>query len=506
MFAVSCGIVFLAILLGVKGTEKDPQWARKLQEVLQAREEIVSAFEKYKEEGNAAQAEKLISTLEQLPSRLKGIDNLNIAAIEEDRNLLGNLKKVLDEPVIPPVSKFFKSKTLQTNYRDRGLGFILKTLRAHYDYHCIATLLGPSPSQPTNVAIPIETLCSRVKEDLDKQDAYVFSSEKICKNVKSCSGSETPHPYGDSDGTNVQDACADGNKCNVATAIPMMGALLWYKTSSFIARSFCSNSLSRPDKSSLEADLKAIERMGQLILGYSSTLYWNDFFQKAVRVRAFSSLPDAMALVEERKNAISYVSLACIDLQAEDMCTVGSISKLFQSLKKIKLDRGNPPATRNLRLYSRIDNQEMISLQTQTLQHIELLGNIRSLDENLQTAVKGISGYFKGLAEYDQGIAQADVTFLSDKLKEFDTRAGTLSEKLDKDVKDAMKALITAQALQIAEESLILGLKIAEHANPLKVIFGGVEAGDIYEQTAEVARAIAEPARGIALMVNLASV
>ena len=506
MIAVRCGIVFLAILFGVKGTEKDPQWAKKLQEVLQARDESVPVFEKLKREGNAAQAEKLISILEQLPSHLEGIDKLNVSAIEEDRSLLGDLKKLLDEPEIPVVSKFFKSKSLQTNYRERGLGFILRTLRAHYDYRCIATLLSPSQGPPESVAIPIETMCSRVKEDLDKQDAYTFSTDKICKNVKLCSGSETPHPYGDSDGTNVQDACVDDNKCDVATAIPMMGALLWYKVSTFIARSFCSNSLSRPDKSSLEADLKEIDRMGQLILAYSSTLYWDDFFRKAVEVRAFSSLPDAMALVEERKNAMSYVSLTCIDLQAEDMCTVGSISKLFQSLKKLKLDRDNPPATRNLRLYSRIDNQEMIKLQTQTLQHIELLGNIRNLDENLQTAVEGISGYFKGLAEYDQGIAQADVTFLKDKLKEFDTRAGTLSEKLDGDVKGAMIALVTAQALQVIEESTILGLKIAEHANVLKVIFGGLEAGDIYEQTTEVARAIAEAARGIALMVNLASV
>ena len=144
-----------------------------------------------------------------------------------------------------------------------------------------------------------------------------------------------------------------------------------------------------------------------------------------------------------------------------------------------------------------------IDAQTQTLQHIELLGNIRNLDENLQTAVKGISGYFKGLAEYDQGIAQADVTFLKDKLKEFDNRAGTLYRKLEKDVQGAMKALITAQAFQVAEESLILGLKMAENSNPLKVIFGGVEAGDIYEQTAGVVRAIAEAGKGVALMVNL---
>ena len=38
-----------------------------------------------------------------------------------------------------------------------------------------------------------------------------------------------------------------------------------------------------------------------------------------------------------------------------------------------------------------------IDAQTQTLQHIELLGNIRNLDENLQTAVKVFPGISKAL-------------------------------------------------------------------------------------------------------------
>ena len=506
MVAIRCFIAFLVIFFGVEGTGKDPQWARKLQEVLQARDASMPIFETLKTEGNALQTEKLVAILEQLTSQLTGIDNLDLSAVEEDRTLLQNLKSLLDEPEIPVASRLFKSKNLETNYQERGLGFILRTLRAHYDYRCLTTLLNPPQTQPANVAIPVETMCSRVEEDLGKQDIYAFSTDKICKNVKLCSGTETPRPYGDSDGTNVQDACTDSNKCDVAEALPMMGALLWYKISAFIARSFCSNSLGRPEKPSLETDLTEIDRMTQLILAYSSTLYWNEFFEEAVRVRAFSSLPAAMSLVEGRQNSMFYVSLACIDLQAEDTCTVGSISKLFQSLKKTKNDRNNPPTTRNLRLYSNIDNAKMIELQTETLQHIDLLGSIRNLDANLRTAVEGISGYFEGLARYDQGIAQADVTFLKDKLNEFYAKAETLSEKLEKDVKDAMKALLAAQAMQVAEESIILGLQIAEHANVLKVIFGGVEAADMYEQTAEIARSLQEAARGIALMANLKSV
>ena len=62
-----------------------------------------------------------------------------------------------------------------------------------------------------------------------------------------------------------------------------------------------------------------------------------------------------------------------------------------------------------------------------------------------------------------------------------------------------MTALLVTQAAQVIGESTILGLKIAQQMNPLKVIFSGVEAGEVYEQTAEVARAVQELARGAAL-------
>ena len=53
MVAIRCFIAFLVIFLGVEGTGKDPQWARKLQEVLQARDATMPIFETLKTEGNA---------------------------------------------------------------------------------------------------------------------------------------------------------------------------------------------------------------------------------------------------------------------------------------------------------------------------------------------------------------------------------------------------------------------------------------------------------------------
>ncbi|KAL9969707.1 hypothetical protein ACROYT_G021959 [Oculina patagonica] len=503
MIAAKCTIFIVVILFGIGATEKDSKWAKKLQDVLQTRDSFIENLDKVKNEPSAQNVEDLIAVLGEVSSQLTGIDNLDLSSVEDDRALL---KGLINQPEEPIVTKFFQSKNLKANYEKRGLGFILRTLRAHYDYQCIAILLSPPSPQPAEVPIPIDVMCSRVKEDLGQEDKFIFSTDKICNNIKNCAGTQTPHPYGDSDGTSAKDACTKDNRCDVAKALPMMGALLWYKISAFIAKSFCSNSLGRPEKSALKTNLGEIERMANLIMAYGSTFYWSDFFRKAVEENAFSNLERAMSLVEERKNALGHVSLACIDLQADDMCAVGSIYKAFQSLKKIKLDRLNPPKTRNLRLYSRIDHAKMLEIQTDALTNINLLGKIGQLDANLKASVKGISNYFDGLARYDQAIAQADVTFLKDKLKEFDGKATTLSAKVEKDIKDAMTALLVTQAAQVIEESTILGLKIAEHANPLKVIFGGVEAGDIYEQTAEVARSLQELARGSALMANLKSV
>ena len=503
MVLTKCIIIILVTLFGVNGQEQDPKWAKKLHEVLQARDSYIGKLENIKKELSIQNVEELIAGLRNVPAQLKGIDNLKLSTVETDRTLL---KELFKEPEEPIVTKFFNSKNLKTNYATRGLGFILRTLRASYDYRCIKVLLSPPQTKPTNLAIPIDTLCSRVREVLGKQDKFTFSTDKICSNLKQCSGTDTPHPYGDTDGTSAKDACTDDNKCDVGKAIPMMGALLWYKISDFIAQSFCSNSLGQPEKSVLKTNLENIAKMANLIMAYGSTFYWRDFFTKAVRVNAFSNLGNAMTLVEERKNSLGFVSLACNELQAEDMCDVGSIHKWYQSLKKVKNDRLNPEGTRNLRLYSKVDHAKMIKLKADALKHIDLLGNIRKLDENLRTAVQGISKYFQGLAKYDQGLAQADVTFLSDKLKEFDKQATDLSEKVEKDIKAAMTALLVTQVAQVIEESTILGLKIAQQMNPLNVIVSGVEAEEVYEQTAEVARAVQEFARGSALMDNLAKV
>lgn len=501
-------LVALAFLLLASATDTgangDSQWAKKLLDVIKARDAMMKPFISLSEEITTPDMENVIATLLKVSSQINGLDNLNINTVEKEPTLV---KKLFDQPEEPMVKALFRSNTLESHYKERGLGFMLKTFRGYHSLRCIQAIIS-GQKLGEGYDIPIEAMCSRLKEDIIEETTdHVLSTAKICQSVKQCSGSTTPFPYGDNtDGTDIKVACTEDNKCDVGKALPLMSALLWYKISDFMARSLCHNSLPEFKKSSLTTKYEEIKTMATLMVSYTSTLHWNGFFREAASQRAYSNLETAMSLINKRITSMEFTSLACIKLEATDMCTLGDIYKLYGSLLKLKKNILSPGMTKNLRQFTKVDHSKMLQLKTSALKHLNLLGEIRSVDENLQASVKGISKYFYGLAKFDEDIAKADVTFISDKLSEFRKKSDEISKKVEKDIQNAMAAMVTVLAGQLVEESVILSLKIAEHTNPLKVIFGGVEVGDIYEQLAEVARAAQELTHGVALRTSLVNV
>ena len=501
-------LVALAFLLLASATDTgangDSQWAKKLLDVIKARDAMMKPFISLSEEITTPNMENVIATLQKVSSQINGLDDLNINTVEKEPTLV---KKLFDQPEEPMVKTLFRSNTLESHYKERGLGFMLKTFRGYHSLRCIQAIIS-GQKLGEGYDIPIEAMCSRLKEDIIEETTdHVLSTAKICQSVKQCSGSTMPFPYGDNtDGTDIKVACTEDNKCDVGKALPLMSALLWYKISDFMARSLCHNSLPEFKKSSLTTKYEEIKTMATLMVSYTSTLHWNGFFREAASQRAYSNLETAMSLINKRITSMEFTSLACIKLEATDMCTLGDIYKLYGSLLKLKKNILSPGMTKNLRQFTKVDHSKMLQLKTSALKHLNLLGEIRSVDENLQASVKGISKYFYGLAKFDEDIAKADVTFISDKLSEFRKKSDEISKKVEKDIQNAMAAMVTVLAGQLVEESVILSLKIAEHTNPLKVIFGGVEVGDIYEQLAEVARAAQELTHGVALRTSLVNV
>lgn len=487
--------IFMLMLVNVSGptairTGTNSDWSQKLLDSIQARDSIIPKITTFINEVTPESINNAIASLDAIYHPLQDLENLNLTA-SQGKEQATKVKKLQEDSL---VKKWFQSQTLESAYTTKGLGLILKTMK---------TSLSSSPGSFTGKDLPLSQMCAHVQGQKNE-----YATDKICRNIKMCSGNENPNPYDASGGNNVQEACEEEtNACKVTVAVRMMGALLWYKVSDFIALGFCYNYLSTSSSSELKpvihAEREDVYRMTSLISAYISTLNnWREFFDKAASQRAFSNLAPAMKLVEEREKSFKWASLACDKLEADDMCTVGDIFGYYESLKKIKKDRKTPPQTRNLRYHSRVDHAKMLELKRNALQHINLLGNIQQLDHNVGTLAEGMSGYMFGLAKYDEGIANQDEAFLSGKLKEFETKSSRLSKKVQQDTKDIMIAANVALSAQLVEEIAILAAKIANHVNPLKVIFTGVELADIYEQTGEVARAVQELAHGVALFAT----
>jgi hypothetical protein len=206
--------------------------------------------------------------LVEFSSRLEGIDNLDVSALEQDNNLI---KNPLDQPQVLIAAQLFQSENQESHYATRGLGYMLKTFKGYHDFRCIQSLYSP-PQPYKGFDLPLDPMCSIVKEDLSLEEKYTYSTEKICMNINQSSGEQTPYSYGDSDGTITAGACTDDNKCDMIKALPMMAALLWYKASAFIAQSLYYNSLKQLDTSSMKVKYNVIESMTRVVIAYASTV------------------------------------------------------------------------------------------------------------------------------------------------------------------------------------------------------------------------------------------
>ena len=155
--AKSVIVVIVVVFLGVNGIERDPNWAKKLLEVLKVRDSYIANLQDVKKSMDSKKIEDLISVLKSVPGQLKGIDNLDLSIVETNKNILRELFKEPEEPI---VTKFFASKKLKRNYETRGLGFILRTMRASYDYRCLLVLLSPPPKKPGQKSLYQYKLCA----------------------------------------------------------------------------------------------------------------------------------------------------------------------------------------------------------------------------------------------------------------------------------------------------------------------------------------------------------
>lgn len=495
-----CVALFFPKTTVTQDAEPTRPWAPAVYDALKARDSVVSALNNMRKGVTVKKMRKVMASLDELPSKIKGLDSLDVSVIERDITLMGNLLSYSDRP---EGKKLFHSRKLERDY-DKELGQMIKAFKGYHNFRCIQAIYS-SPNSLQGFNFPIKYMCFKVQDKLKKKNRYTFSTDKICHSVKRCTGKETQYPYdSDQDATNVEDAClGDEGLCDVGKALPMMGSLLWYKVSKFMARSLCREYLQEPDESAISQEFGEISEMVRLVMGYASTINWELFFGEAINRRAYSNLEVALGLVSEYEKSFSSSPVACYELEADDVCIYSDINKEYQSVRKTQQLRLHPGQTRNLRPFERVNHAKMVALKQRALDHIDVLGNIKSVDENLGEATAGIKNYLLGLSKYDQGIADQDVAFLSGKLNDFESNATAISEKLEEDVRNVLIAANTILGLQLVDEIDTLANQIAEHMNPLKCIFGGVDVGDMLEQAGEIAKAVAQVAQSARLLDTL---
>ena len=410
---------------------------------------------------------------------------------------------VIEPNMISKVSGLFTSDRLQNYYEDSMKEIIRKILER------VVPFIASSEPGDTLV-LPWNEICptSPSTYELEKE----ISIADICSNLQECSSTQSP--YGSSP-FDVTDACTSDGKCDLERALPMMAGLFWHALSAFIVKRLCHYSCIRALGGERCSSLESYERLveeAKLLLDYTSALpayfnnAWNEsFLQRAVVSHAFSDLDTVMTLIEEKRRDFDRSLHMCHAIRFTKACHYADIYKEFTFIKKVQQYRMNPGLVKNLRLHSRVNHAIMVELQRDTIRHIELLGTIKLLDDNLRASVSGISSYFSSLASYDEGIANADVVFIQGELDKYETATSEVETRLKEEFSTAMGYMLATAWGNFIEQSALLVARIVENCNPLRVIFGGSEPGDIIEKAGDVANAASTLARATALFASLDS-
>ncbi|XP_065070764.1 uncharacterized protein LOC135695567 [Rhopilema esculentum] len=99
---------------------------------------------------------------------------------------------------------------------------------------------------------------------------------------------------------------------------------------------------------------------------------------------------------------------------------------------------------------------------------------------------KGVRTYFQKVESFNRDKARADVDFVNGRLELFRKSVSTLSKELGTNTDDLINGAITAITLEIAEDTVQVGLATAVALNPLEKLFEGTSAGDLMDRSAKL--------------------
>lgn len=353
--------------------------------------------------------------------------------------------------------------------------------------------------------ITVSHVCTSLHSCANVPKPYEIPQESSGSGSDSNSGSNSQR-----DDEDLTRACTADNKCNVEKALPFMTGLFYSKVYEVASHFECCRMLSTENEcESYARSLQEVKREADVLLAYAYShpefwnTHWSNFFIDAISSNAHLDIGVAVSLMEEKRYDFEILRVACKTLQFAEACIYEDIYKQYLIIEKSQQNRNNPTYVKDLRLHQHIDHAKLVELQKIKLQHIEILGSIRDLDENLEASISGISTYLGELAAYDQGIADADAAFISGELQKYTTTLSDVQEKLETDLHEAMSYMMAVQGARLGEKVGELALSIATNANPLRAIFTGPDLTEIASLANDVADAGANVAKAVALIASL---
>jgi len=476
-------------------------WSGSLHHVLRLQRYLLSRSAGVKEsDGSITSFNDFWTTMKNLPQRTKRFKESRLCHVEvrngymesiaredvqDSRVVRGELQKLLGN--VPQINVLRRILRTQINLKHSISGYLKEPRRG--DWY-------------RDFDLDLDLICHGVDSITSEPE---ISITDICQDVDSCATERNSYTDPDIQWLpELSSACDRQRKCDIVKAFPLMAGIFWYRLTDWIEKRICLQRCNSWNDQVHQGYLKLLDEV-KLLSAYATIMptfwerTWSNFFNQAVENNAYTNVIVAMRMVEEKENVLNSTLIACNALKFTEACPYADIFVEYQFIKKSQENRRNPSPVKDLRLYSNLDHAKMLELQKDASNHIELLGQIRSLDENLKASVSGISTYFQGVARYDEGIADKDVQFIQGEIEKFNNSIIVVVEEVKDNIKTVVGLVQTQLGVALAREIITLALVIAENSNPMKLLFSGPDLDELSDATHAVAEASVDVAQIVAL-------
>ena len=112
------------------------------------------------------------------------------------------------------------------------------------------------------------------------------------------------------------------------------------------------------------------------------------------------------------------------------------------------------------------------------------------LSKTINERFQGLQSYFQKVETFNREKSRADIGYINGRLDKYSKLIPSLSTQLGGKLDEILKHAIAAVSLELAEDTIQVGLAYAVLMNPLEKLFGGSSVGDLMDRAAKLANTL----------------